>query len=140
MGLSSLWKIHTQPHQPGTSSSCWSPVLSHTAVRWHPILQPPFCTTRAVWLCWPLSHKEHVQTDPTSSVKLRSGVPAGHSIFSTPKFWRSFLIKPTLWRQVPESLSTGFNCGDVGVPLVVESHLHISMHSDCFQRLQTLFF
>src|SRR4029434_9771072 len=33
--LSSVWKIHTQPQQPGTTSSCWSPTWPHAAVVWH---------------------------------------------------------------------------------------------------------
>ena len=75
--LSSLWKNHRRPQKPGASSSCWSPARSHAAVGWYPI--PGFVasqpTARPSW-------------SPKCSVVLRSGLLAGHSILSTPRFWR----------------------------------------------------
>src|SRR4029434_7449660 len=52
--LSSVWKIHAQPQRLGTSSSCWSPAWSHTAVRWHPIPQSGVVADQPAWLCWSL--------------------------------------------------------------------------------------
>ena len=57
---------HTQPKQPGTSSSRWSPDRSHTAGGRLRILQPAFAASRPTRLCWSLWHKQHTQADPTS--------------------------------------------------------------------------
>src|SRR4029434_5807558 len=54
--LSSGWKIHTLPQQPGTSSLCWSPTWSHVAVGWHSIPQPGVVAGQPSWLCWSLTH------------------------------------------------------------------------------------
>lgn len=62
-----MWKNHTQPQQPDTSFSCWSPVWSHS------ILQPPFIASQPAWLCWSLWHKQRAQV-----LVLQSGLLAGH--------------------------------------------------------------
>ena len=80
--------------QPGTSSSCWSPAWSHTAAGWHPILQSAVVASQPTGLCWSLLHEQHAQA--CCSMGLRSGLLAGHSIFSTPTFWRESLINPAL--------------------------------------------
>lgn len=62
-----MWTNHTQPQQPVTSSSCWSPARPHAAVGWCPILQPAFVTRQPVWFCRPLWHEHQHQADPTSA-------------------------------------------------------------------------
>ena len=58
--------LHTQPQQLGTSSSCWSPAWSHTAVGWHPFPQPGFVTRQPTCLHWSLWHVQHAQADWSS--------------------------------------------------------------------------
>ena len=81
--LSSVWKIHTQPQQLGTSSSCWSPAWSHTAVGWHPIPQPGFVASQPTWLRWSLWHVQHAQADPTG-IQLGWGLDSRQAIPSSP--------------------------------------------------------
>ena len=85
--LSSVWKIHTQPQQLGTSSSCWSPAWSHTAVAWHPIPQPGFVASQPTCLGWSLWHIQHAQVDPTWSSK-RKWIPTEKYCRG---FWQTFL-------------------------------------------------
>ena len=59
-------KEHTQAQQAGTSSSCWSPAWSPTAVGWHPIPQSAFVKIQPIWLCWSHWHEQLTQADPTS--------------------------------------------------------------------------
>ena len=115
---------HTHPQLPGSSSSWWSPARSNSAVGWHPVLQPAFVASQPTWLCRSLRHEPQPQ--------LFNGVEvstAGHSlILSTPKFCRWSLINPRCggeccrlggWSSLPDG-------GDMGLPLVAESHLDIS--------------
>ena len=83
-----MWKNHTQPRQPGTSSSWWS----HTAVGWHPILQPAFVAGQSTWLCWSLPQV-------FNGVEVRTGRPFHplHSqILCELSSWRTE-FGPRLW-------------------------------------------
>ena len=77
-----MWKNHRQPQQPGNSSSCWSPAWSHTAVGWHPILQPAFVTSQPTWLCWSLWHQPKLIPQVFNGVEVRTTSRPFHPLHS----------------------------------------------------------
>lgn len=91
-----MWKNHIQPQQPGASSSCCSPASPHTAVVWHPILQP--ASSQSVWLRWSLWNKQHAQADSKGVQWNWGSLQAGHCL-KNPALWGKVLSRWVLETQ-----------------------------------------
>lgn len=63
-GLSCVLENRTQPQQPGTSFSCWSPVWPCTTMGCHPILQPADVGSESERLCRNLAMNSTIKLIP----------------------------------------------------------------------------